>query len=362
MDFVRDGNPSRVIFGAGARAKTGAELDRLGASRVMVIATPTQAGLAAEFARLIGERAGIVYPGAQPHAPTNVTEAALTAVSSVQADGILAIGGGTAIGLSKAIALRTDLPQLIVPTTFAGSEMTPVLIETQRGVKTTQRSAKVSPETVIFDCELASALPTAVAGPSVMNAIANAVAALCARDADPLTGLMAEEAIRALAGALPQILADPMDQAAWEQALYGSWLAGASIGAAGMAAHHKICDVLVGAFDLNHADVHCVILPYTAAFDCGRSPKAMQRVAWALGGDDGSSALYELMRRVANNNSLRAMGLTRAALEKAADLAVENPYDKLTPAPREDVLAILLAAFEGERPAGNPAVRGAPHG
>jgi maleylacetate reductase len=350
MDFIYDANPSRVIFAVGARSKISEELDRLGASRIMVIATPTQAGLAAEFARLIGERAGIVYPGAQLHTPTNVTEAALTAVSSVQADGLLAIGGGTAIGLSKAIALRADLPLLVIPTTFAGSEMTPILVETERGVKTTQRSARVLPETVIFDPELVSALPASVAGPSAMNAIANAVQALCAKDGNPLTAMMAEESIRALGAALPRFLADTADKDAWTEALYGSWLAGASIGSTGMATHHKICDVLVSAFDLVHADVHCVMLPYTAAFGRLAAPAAIERVARALGCEDGPSALHDLMLKAADHNSLRAMGLTRAALEKAADLAVEDPHDGERRTTREDILAVLLAAYEGKRP------------
>ena len=150
--------------------------------------------------------------------------------------------------------------------------MTPLLVETERGVKATHRSARVLPETVIFDPELVSALPASVAGPSAMNAIANAVQALCGSDSNPLTGMMAEEAIRALGAALPRFLADPADQDAWTQALYGSWLAGASIGSTGMATHHKICDVLVSAFDLVHADVHCVMLPYTAAVSRRTSP------------------------------------------------------------------------------------------
>jgi maleylacetate reductase len=358
MDFIHDANPSRVIFGAGARLKTGAELDRLGASRLMIVATPTQAGLAAEFARLIGERAGIVYPGAQPHTPTNVTEAALTAVSSVKADGVLAIGGGTAIGLSKAIALRTDLPQLIVPTTFAGSEMTPMLLETERGVMAMRRDARILPETVIFDPELVGALPASVAGPSTMNAIANAIEALCTQNCDPLTVLMAEQAIRALAAALPRMIADAPDSHAWSEALYGSWLAGASIGSTGTGVHHKICDVLVGAFDLNHADVHCAMLPYTSASHRHKTRDAMRRVARALGGEDAPSLLHDLASRVASHHSLRAMGLTQAALEKAADLAIRDPYDDgLSSTSREDILAMLIAAFEGARPA-----RDAAHG
>jgi len=350
MDFVYDANPSRVIFAVGARSRAGEELDRLGASRIMVVTTPTQAGVAAEFARLIGQRAGIVYPCAQLHTPTNVTEAALTAVSSVKADGILAIGGGTAIGLSKAIALRTDLPQLIIPTTFAGSEVTPILWETQRGDRIVQRNLKILPETVIYDPGFVSALPASIAGPSAMNALANAIEALCARDGNPLTQIMAEQSIRTLADALPRVLADGAHINAWSGALQGSWLAGASAGSVSAALHHKLCDVLGAAFDLTYADVHCVMLPYTAAFQLRETPGAMKRAAHALGCEDGPLALYDLMLKAANDKSLRKMGLTRAALEKAADLAIGDPHDNAGLATRDEILEMLLGAYEGLAP------------
>ena len=349
MNFVYQSSPQRVIFAAGARSRTGEELDRLGVSRVMIITTPPQADTAAAFARLIGERAGIVYPGAQMHTPTNVTEAALTAVSSVRADGLLVIGGGSAIGLSKAIALRTDLPQLVIPTTFAGSEMTPILGEVERGVKKTQRSPKVLPETIIYDPELVAKLPRHVAGPSAMNAMAHAVDALCADNANPITSLLAEESLRALARSLPRLLADP-DQAAWADALYGAWLAGTCLGTVDMGIHHKICHVLGGAFDLSHADVHCVMLPYTAAFNQTTTPDAIRRVARALGSDDAPSALYDLMLGVESQSSLKALGLTPAALEKAADLAMEPPYHHPRQLTRDEIIRILFAAYDGKRP------------
>ncbi len=160
MDFVYNANPSRVIFGAGSRARIAEELDRLGIERAIVISTPEQSALAAEVAKAIGGRAGIMYPGAVQHTPVEVTESALMAVSSVRADGCLAIGGGSTTGLAKAIAYRTDLPQLVVPTTFAGSEMTPILGQTEAGRKTTVSDPKILPETVIYDPELTVTMPS----------------------------------------------------------------------------------------------------------------------------------------------------------------------------------------------------------
>jgi maleylacetate reductase len=348
--FVYEANPSRVIFGAGSRSRAGEELDRLGITRAIVLSTPAQAALAAEFARDIGERAAIVYPGAAMHTPVDVTESALDAVHSVNANGILSAGGGSTIGLGKAIALRTDLPQLVVATTFAGSEMTPILGQTEDGVKTTLRDFKVLPETVIYDPDLVMTMPLNIAGPSGMNAIAHSVEALYSRDANPVISFMAEESIRALGRALPRILACPQDKDAWTEALQGSWMAGTCLGTVGMALHHKICHTLGGTFNLDHAGIHCLMIPYSAAYNREAAPEAIARVAKALNVADGPAGLYELMLQVGTQKSLREFGLTENDLSRAADLAVKNPYYNPRPVTRSAVLEMLHAAYEGKRP------------
>lgn len=350
MDFTFTGLPSRVVFGAGRRAQVADELARLGIERALVISTADQSETCARFAAMIGDRLGAIYPGAVMHTPVQVTEAAIQQAAQMKCDGILAVGGGSTIGLGKAIAYRTDLPQLVVPTTYAGSEMTPILGQTENGIKTTLRSPKVLPETVIYDPELTVTLPGHVSGPSGMNAIAHAVEALYAEDANPVISLMAEESIRALASALPRILADPGNGAAREQALYGAWLAGTCLGAVGMALHHKICHTLGGSFDLNHADVHCLMIPYSTAYNRAAAPEAMAAISRALGGRDPAEGLHALMRAVGRKSSLAEMGLVPADLDRAADLAVQNPYYNPRPVTREGVREMLQAAFEGREP------------
>lgn len=350
MHFLYTAHPSRVIFGSGTRTKTTEELDRLGISRAIVLATPPMADMAAEFARAIGNRAAVVYPGAAMHTPTNVTMAALLAVESAKANGILSVGGGSTVGLGKAIALRTGMPHLAVATTFAGSEMTSILGETENGIKTTQRTPKVLPQTVIYDPDLVVTMPPFIAGPSGMNAIAHAVEALYAEDANPVISMMAEESIRVLAGSLPQILSSPQNQDAWTEALYGAWLGGMCLGAVAMGIHHKICHTLGGSFDLNHADIHCLMIPYTAAYNRDAAPEAMRRAARAMHAMDAPSALYDLMLETATKKNLKEFGLTESDLEKAADLAVKNPYFNPRPVTREGVLEMLYAAYEGKRP------------
>jgi maleylacetate reductase len=350
MEFAFQASPTRVLFGKGMRARVGEELDRLGVARAMVVTTPSRGHIAGEFARLIGERAGIVYPGAQLHTPFQVTEAALTAVSSVKADGLLVIGGGTAMGMSKMIALRTDLPQVIVPVTFSGSEMSPSQAELERGVKVRHRSAKILPETVIYDPELVKDLPPGIAGPSALNGLAHAVEALYAPDANPLTSAVAEEGVRALGQALPS-LGGSADDATWEKALYGAWLAGSCLSMAGMGIHHQLCHAVSGMFlDLSHAEIHGVLLPYTIGHGLAAVPVARKRAARALGRDDVEGAIHELMVGAVEQPSLKAMGLTRAALDKVADAAAKESYDKTKPVSRDQITQMLLAAYEGGPP------------
>lgn len=349
MEFVYEGNPARVIFGSGSRSRIPEELDRLGISRAIVLSTPAQAALAGELAREIGQRAAILYPGAAMHTPVEVTRAAMDAVRSVNANGILSAGGGSTVGLGKAIAFRTDLPQLAVPTTFAGSEMTPILGQTENGAKTTLRSPKVLPETAVYDPELFITMPAALAGTSGMNAIAHSVEALYAKDANPVTSLMAEESIRALGSALPQVCGAKPDISAWTDAVYGAWLAGICLGTVGMALHHKICHTLGGMFNLDHASLHCLMLPYSAEYNREAAPEAMRRIARALNVPDAPEGLFDLMRKVGTQKSLREFGLAENDLEKAADAAVSNPYYNPRPVTRNDVLDMLKAAYDGGR-------------
>ena len=252
LNFVYSPLPTRVVFGRGKRSQAGAEAARLGITRPLVITTPHQAGQGAELAHDIN---GIVYAHAAMHTPTDVTEAALRFAEGQQIDGLVALGGGSSTGLGKALALRTDMPQLVISTSYAGSEMTNILGETSGGLKTTRRDAKIQPETVIYDADLLATLPDHFAATSGLNAIAHAVEGLYAADGNPIIALMAEEGIRALANALP------LGAGGREEALYGAWLCGAVLGSVSMALHHKLCHVLGGTFNLPHAETHAVILP-----------------------------------------------------------------------------------------------------
>ena len=350
MQFVYEAAPAYVVFGAGTRAKSADTLARLGIARPLLLSTPPKEDLARNFAETyLGGVAGL-YANATMHTPVEVTADAMNTVEMVAADGLVALGGGSTIGLAKAIALRTGLPQLAIPTTYAGSEMTPILGQTENGIKTTLKDTGVRPAAVIYDPDLTMTLPPAIAGPSGMNAIAHAVEALYAEDTNPVISLMAEEAIRALGAALPMVMEVPENRDARAEALYGAWLAGTCLGAVGMAVHHKICHTLGGSFGLPHADVHCLMIAYSAKFNADHAPDAMARVARALRASSGPGGLYDLLQRVGAHKSLAALGMTEPDLDKAADLAVQKPYFNPRPVDRDGVRQMLEGAFRGSPP------------
>jgi alcohol dehydrogenase class IV len=350
QDFVYQSAPMRVVFGAGTLRQLPDELSHLGVTRALVLATPRQKDLVASIREMIGERFAGVFTGAVMHTPVEVTERAMETVHDLRADCLVAIGGGSTTGLGKAIALRTDLPQTVLPTSYAGSEMTPVVGQTSGGIKTTQSSPKILPEIVIYDVDLTMTMPPGLSATSGINAIAHAVEALYARDRNPVISLMAQEAIRTLAQALPTICAQPNDKTARTDALYGAWLSGICLGAVGMALHHKLCHTLGGSFNLPHAETHTVILPHALAYNAPAVPDAMTRIATALGVPDAALGLHDLARKLAAPTSLREIGMPECGIDQAADLAVKNPYWNPRGIERDAIRELIARAWRGDAP------------
>lgn len=349
-NFVYNALASKVVFGHGTLRQLGEELLLLNASRALVLATPEQAMLADQAIAAGDGRAAGTFTGARMHTPVDVTEQALALVSELKADALVSIGGGSTTGLGKALALRTGLPQIAVPTTYAGSEMTPILGETKDGKKVTQRKESLLPRTVIYDVDLTLSLPAALSATSGINAIAHAAEALYARDGNPITSLMAEEGIRALASALSAIQTDPKNASARASALYGAWLCGSCLGAVGMALHHKLCHVLGGSFDLPHSETHTVMLPYAMAFNAEAAPDAMRKIARALDARNAVEGLWQLNRRLNVPVSLAVIGMRADGVARAAGIAVENPYWNPRPLDRMAIQQLLQRAYDGTPP------------
>lgn len=349
-DFVWQVPAARVVFGAGRAASVGEEVERLGWQRALVLSTPGHRHQAVALADRLGSRGVGVFDQAAMHVPLAVAQAGRQAAQDCAADGLVAVGGGSTIGLAKAIALTLELPILAVPTTYAGSEMTPIHGITDAGVKKTGQDPKVVPRVVVYDPLLTLTMPRRLVVTSAMNAMAHAVEALYARDANPISDLMAREGVRALAHALPRRHENPQDVSAAAEALYGAWLCGAVLGQVGMALHHKLCHVLGGSFGLPHAEVHTVVLPYALAYNAPAVPDAMHALREALGGDDPPGALQALAKALGAPTSLRQLGMQAHDLDRAADLAAREPYWNPRPVERALVRELLQRAQEGDSP------------
>lgn len=350
-NFVASSAAVRVRFGAGVRHQIAEEVAALGCARALVLTTPAQAATGAEFAALLGDRAVGVYSNAQMHTPVPVSEEATALAQKLGADCVVAVGGGSTIGLGKAIALRTDLPQIVVPTTYAGSEATPILGQTEGGRKTTQSSAKIQPEVILYDAELVRTLPVGMTVTSALNAMAHAAEGLYAQNRSPLTTLMAIEGLRAFRDGLPGVLAQPDDLRARGETLYGAWLCGTVLGQVGMALHHKLCHTLGGSFDLPHAETHAIVLPHAIGYNAAAVPDLLAPITEIFGGTSPGRALYDFAVAMKAPLALRDLGLTEADLDRATEIATQNPYWNPRPVEAGALRALLQAAWAGDAPA-----------
>jgi maleylacetate reductase len=349
LQFVHENLPSRVLFRSGALDELAGEVARLG-SRALVISTAGQRRLAEQCAELLGERTAGVYDKAKMHTPATSVRDACAEVVRVQADCCVAIGGGSTIGVAKAISFHQRLPSLAIPTTYSGSEVTPVWGYTENGIKHVSKDARVQPRTVIYDPLLTLGLPPGISGPSGVNAIAHCVEALYSETANPLVSLMAEEGIRALARSLPKVVNEPRDVAARADALYGAWLGGCVLGAVGMALHHKLCHVLGGAFNLPHAETHTIVLPHAVAYNAAAAPEAMRRIAAALGAQNAAQGLFDLNLSIGAWVALKDIGMPQEGIDRAVALATHSPYYNPAPVRAAGIRELLRNAWEGKRP------------
>ncbi|WP_351233153.1 maleylacetate reductase [Streptomyces sp. NPDC002133] len=349
--FTYDASPMRVRFGPGVITELGAELDRLGLGRTLVLCSPEQENTGKLVAEALGGRAAGVLAQARMHVPIEVAHLARERAAALGADGCVAVGGGSAIGLGKAVALEHGLPVVAVPTTYAGSEMTPVWGLTEGSRKRTGRDPRVLPVSVLYDPELTTGLPIGMSVTSGLNAVAHAVESLYAPDCSPIVSMMAEEGVRAMTAALPAIVAAGSDLDARARALFGAWLCGACLGATTMSLHHKLCHALGGTLDLPHAPTHTVVLPHALAYNQRAAPAAVAALSRALGADNPAHALWALAGELGAPRSLAELGMAEADIARIVEQVVTSPYANPVPVTRDGVARLLQAAWAGESPA-----------
>ncbi|KRF33775.1 Maleylacetate reductase [Yonghaparkia sp. Soil809] len=361
VEFRYASLPHRVIFGAGSsRTSLAAEVEALGAERLMVIASDRDTALVDELLAPWRDRVAVRFTGVRPHVPDSVAAEARRMAVDHRVDGLVSIGGGSTTGTAKIVALTTELPIIAVPTTYAGSEMTPMWGMTTAARKETGVDRRVLPATVVYDSDLVATLPVDLAVASGLNAMAHCVEAYWTEASNPIVRLIATEGVQALAEGLRGLAgterasgasaadAGTDTAAARERLLYGSFLAGMAFATAGSGLHHKICHALGGAFDLPHAQTHAVVLPHVLAFNAVAAPESAAMMARALGADDAVAGLRDLASAIGAPRGLAELGLTREQLTEAIDLVAGRlPIANPRPVDRADVEAILTGAFSG---------------
>src|SRR5215468_3132614 len=339
--FVHDIPGQRVVFAPGAVARVGDEAGRLGLSRALVIATPgSGARLGGRLIEILGARAAGLHAQASLHVPKPVAEAGVAAARG--ADGLIAAGGGAAIGLAKIIARDLGLPILAVPTTYSGSEATAIWGMSEGERKFTGKDVRVLPRTIVYDSELTLALPAAVSAASGMNGVAHCVEALWVGDRTPFLMALASDAARRFAVHLPRAVANGGDREARAECLVAAWLAGVVL-ASGTGLQHKLAHLL-GGLGLPHAETHAIILPHVTRFNLAAAPDARARLAEAFG-DEPADGLADMLRAFPIPQRLSDVGFDSAKIDfvagEIAALAISVPR-KVSAA---DVRALLRAAW-----------------
>jgi alcohol dehydrogenase class IV len=345
--FRLPGISTEIALGPGASDLVGEELGRLSGRRALVLSTSRRRAEADRIAAELQGRSAFVLAIAEEHVPVGVAERARTEAAEGAADVLVAVGGGSTIGLAKAIALEQPVPIIAVPTTYSGSEMTPIWGLTQDGLKRTGRDERVRAASVLYDPVLSRYLPANVAVPSAFNALAHVVEALYASDADGDVLAWAEEAAREIVETLPALVRASDDLGLRERALRGACLAGACLGRATMGLHHKLCHVLGGTFGLPHAETHTALLPYVARFNLETAPAARARLGGAIGDGDPEAALFRITRSAGVTLGLGRLGLPRGALDRVVEIATAAPFPNPRAVTPEALRALLEDAYAG---------------
>lgn len=344
MNFSYDTHEVRVVFGDGSIETVAQEIERRGWKKAMLLTTAGRVEDREELLILLGARLAGEYNGARLHVPLEVVAEARAALDRFNPDSLLAFGGGSAIGLGKALAYETKLPLVVVATTYSGSEMTAVWGNSDGRMKRTFKNAEVAPKLVIYDPELTYGLSPAVSAASGMNAIAHCVEAEYAPETGPVTSFFALEGLKRLATNLPIVVKSPSDAKARSEALFGAHLAGRALDMTAMGLEHKLAHVMGGRFGLNHAEAHAALVPWVTTWNAEGAPDAMARMGAALGVDDAAKALVDLSKQL-GIRSLGALGFTADGIPQAAELITSMSFPNPRKVDAEGVRWVLERAL-----------------
>jgi maleylacetate reductase len=352
--FTHDGHAHRVRMGEDILENLGEEITRLGCERALVVTTPGREKQARALVDALGDHFAGLFADSKEQVPRETVDAARQALLESGADCCITVGGGSATGVGKALALeaKKPLPLLAVPTTYSGSEATAIWGISSEGRKTTGRDMKVAPATILYIPSWTAKLPMSISAASGVNAMAHCVEALYAIDATPMTTLMSIESIRALRESLAKLETDLGDLEARAEAFWGAYLAGRALDAASLGLHHKLCHVLGGSFGLPHATTHAIVLPYATAYNEPAAPGAMREIARAMGDAEGRAAtlLFEQDRRLGIPESLGALGFSADDIPQVIDEVLQKKYPNPRTIERAPLQRMLEDATAGNSP------------
>ncbi|EXU63683.1 Maleylacetate reductase [Streptomyces sp. PRh5] len=351
--FIHQSKTPRIVFGRGRRREVAQELRALGVRAPLCVSSPGSAAAAAGVAVSLAD--GSLAPAAtsdraRMHVPEHLVDEHMRIVEESGADSLVAVGGGSAIGLAKAVALRSGLPVVCLPTTYSGSEMTDVWGVTKGGEKRTGRDVRVLARVVVYDPELTDGLPRSVRGLSGLNAVAHAVEAIYAPDTSPLVAVTAGEAIAVMIRAL-RGLDGGWNERDRDDALYASWLCGVCLDSTRMGLHHRLCHLLGGRFDTPHAATHALVLPFVLRHqEPGLSDAQRELMARSVNGGDVCTELLRLARAFGAPSDLRALGVGVDDLAPIARRLAQEPPSSDGPIGEKSLLALLRSLHRGRLP------------
>lgn len=334
-----------VFFGPDAEARVVAAVPA--DARVLLVAMARHTEGIERLAKGLGDRVVGTFVLESPQVPGEVADAAVARARSANADWVLAHGGGTPIGVAKAIALECDVAIGAIPTSYAGSERTDIWGITRDGVKTTGRSPRVRPTLVGYAPQLVT-LDAGRSAQSLFNALAHSIEAIYAVQATDEAREAARDSLKPLVDAIRGLRADATDLDARAAASRGAWKASEALYGASMALHHKLAHVLGGSFGLPHGPTHAVLLPHTLQFNLTPELLALTSEAWQT--DDPAGFLYDLLRSVDQPVSLGELGLREDQIDAVVEGVLAKAYANPRPITAADLHALLSDLLLGRRP------------
>jgi maleylacetate reductase len=383
QEFRYTGYAQDIIFGAGSLAQIGQAVDRFHWQRLMLcsIGSLRRSGQIAEIERTLAGRLVASYEQVQPHVPESQVAEALVLAEAHRVDAVIGFGGGSAIGMAKAVSLGLEekrnnkeervvspiqqplVPVIAIPTTYAGSEMTPVYGVTRRVEgeprKITVSDVRVAPKLTIYDPLLTLQLSPEMTASTGINALAHCIEALYSLTRNPLSTAAALQGVRAIVSALPRCYADGADVEARTEMLGGSVLAAMALAHVTMALHHGLCHVLGGTAGVPHGVANSIILPHAMRFNLDATAPQLAQAAEAMGistagttaeaaAEEAIARIYGLIGQMNLPQRLREAGVQEAELPRLAQIAFQSRTVQSNPKPITDAAqleAILRAAW-----------------